>query len=180
MHPGTRRDLARIFLSLPGFVVWVSGCLVAGSAGTSLVAGTNEGEWLKDLLYFTGGFVVALVGHGMLLASRIFSGDRKLRFVGSHLGEMMAWDAVVQLTGILLATAAWGAAFSFSSGQRLRTALALPVLAALVGTFRHLVRKRRARHQRWQEEVAALESERARMEAEMRSMTEGAAAPEKP
>lgn len=178
--PPSVRIFTQLFIGFPGLLIWLYGCLFAVSGSVSLMGGSARREWLDCLLMFAGGFAAAQIGHGMRMATGILTGDPKLRFAGSHPGERIAWDALVQVTGILSIAAGLAAIVSLGGGNWWRLALFLPAFCVLVWTFRYLLRKRGDLHFKWVQEVAARQVERARMEFDIQRMKDQLEAPQQP
>lgn len=164
------RTLVQLLIGFPGFMIWVYGCLFAVGSIVSLLGASARRDRLEDLWMFCGCFAVAQIGHAMHLASGILVGDPRLQFVGYHVGKLVAWSALVQVTGVLMLAA--GVATLVSLGHWSRFALLLSLFGASVWVFRHLYGKRRDLYFLWVKEAATREVERARTELDAQGMEE--------
>lgn len=171
------RFFAKLFIGFPGLLIWFYGCLFAVGGSGSLIYGRAGRLWLESLLMFLGGFVVAQIGHGMRLATKILTGDPKLRFAGSNIGERIGWDAAVQLACILFVGSATATIAAINEGPWWRLTISLPLFGASTGACRYLFRKRSDLHYQWAREGATRETERASMELDAQRLQEKLEAP---
>ena len=155
------RFLVQFMIALPGALIWFLSGLMAMVGCSGLLIGTSGKMDLLEMLFTPACFAGVVTGHVMQIFAGNLVGDPHYRVPGNQTGARLAWDIAADFLGI--ATASAGIAFvpCLVTGQWLRMASCLALLAILGFGLFHVVRKRAKLRATWLQEIIDLRTQRA-------------------
>lgn len=149
--------LTRLFLGIPGALLWISGAVCSGWLGFNAFL-KDRPPGVMELRALGLATAAACIGYLMVAADGIISRSARYRIAGDHLPELIGMEVGIQLSAILslCASIGWVGRLGSANGTT-ASAFAIISILSILG-MSCLYRRLGNSIERWEKEYEALQA----------------------